>query len=1016
MNNLRAINMKNRLCLSYAAIIAIVSTASVEADELSTVNGRQIVAIENVCAWPNLTLMPDGTIIAIIHNQPSHGGMEGELECWASEDGETWEKRGNPAPHAPKTIRMNHAAGLAGNGDLIVLCSGWTDEKQPQRPKQKPFRDDILRTWVCRSSDGGRTWSQIREFPARETGWSEHIPFGDIFVADDESLRVSTYQGKFVDETKSTKTGGWRSWQFRSDDDGKTWQKGQIIGPRHNETSLFHAGGTRWLAAARIDAVELFDSEDDGLTWNGPQRVTERNEINAHLARLDDGQLLLSYGNRIKGEYGVLAKLSGDEGKTWTEPIRLAKTLNSDCGYPSSVQRNDGMIVTAWYAQQSEDCDHYHMGVVIWDAATVESGNLVRNPGFEVVLDAAELPAEWAVVGGASDVRGTPELMSDGGHAGNRYVRMVDDGPESSLFYATRRIPARPDGDYSASAWMRTVDDGRPGIYINFYNDQGRRIHHMYSRANGPTDGWVPVDVNGTAPMTAAVVTVSLYSFRGDRGTFDFDDVELHVTGGQEPLSAPRVRPSVHDVVDIGSRRELFVDRFLIDGMHDARLVLSRPQDEGVVLKFDKPWEGLFCGYCTVLKTGHGLRVYYRGRAGLGKDGDDSETTCVAESKDGINWTRPKLGLFEIDGSRDNNAVLKGMSPFSHNFSPWIDRRPGVAPDQRYKALAGLHPDGLALFVSSDGLQWKPLKKHVITSDDFAFDSQACAFWSESEQQYVCYFRTWKNKIRWVSRTTSADCIDWTEPVQISFGDAPPEHLYTNQTHPYFRAPHIYVGTAARFVPGRQVVTEEQAREINVNPKYFKDTSDAVLMTSRGGNVFDRTFLTSFIRPGIGVRNWVSRTNYPALNIVQTSPTEMSVYVNQDYAQPTAHLHRYSMRLDGLASVRAEYSGGELLTRPFTFSGEQLSINFATSAAGSIRVELQTADGTPIPGFTISDCRDQIGNEIERTVTWNSESELSTLAGKPVRLRFVMKDADLYSIRFHAASHVGDSTGKSHNR
>ena len=142
-----------------------------------------------------------------------------------------------------------------------------------------------------------------------------------------------------------------------------------IVGPRHNETSLFHAGGKRWLAAARIDAVELFASDDDGLTWNSPQRVTKRNEINAHLTRLQDGRLLLTYGTRVKDQYGVLAKLSTDEGQTWSDPIRLANTLNTDCGYPSSIQRDDGKIVTAYYAQKSPLCDNYHLGVVIWEAA-----------------------------------------------------------------------------------------------------------------------------------------------------------------------------------------------------------------------------------------------------------------------------------------------------------------------------------------------------------------------------------------------------------------------------------------------------------------------------------------------------------------------------------------------------------------------------------------------------------------------------------------------------------------------
>ncbi len=106
--------------------------------------------------------------------------MAGAAECWNSPDGEFWTKRGIPAPNDPHTNRMNVAAGLAKNGDLLVLCSGWTDVKQPQRPKQAVFRDDILSTWVCRSSDGGKTWSQIKEFPAPDAGWTNYIPFGDI--------------------------------------------------------------------------------------------------------------------------------------------------------------------------------------------------------------------------------------------------------------------------------------------------------------------------------------------------------------------------------------------------------------------------------------------------------------------------------------------------------------------------------------------------------------------------------------------------------------------------------------------------------------------------------------------------------------------------------------------------------------------------------------------------------------------------------------------------------------------
>ncbi len=627
-------------------------------------------------------------------------------------------------------------------------------------------------------------------------------------------------------------------------------------------------------------------------------------------------------------------------------------------------------------------------------ASGAEKGNLVSNPGFEKSEAGSKVPSGWTVV------RGGFKTANDGGHTGDRYLRMVDPDSKTSLSLAARRVTARPGGNYTASAWMRVADKGRPGVYINFYNAQGSRLHSVHARTEASPKGWVLVKISATAPEETANVSLSLYSFAGDKGTFDFDDVTLSVEGGRDPFAGANLKGKISEVVDIASRRELFMDHFLIDQMEGARLEMNRPDDEGVVLKFDKAWEGPFCGYCTIIKTETGYSVYYRGKVGAGKDGDTGEVTCVAKSKDGINWVRPKLNLYEVDGHRDNNVVLARNAPYSHNFSPWLDTRPGVPKDQRYKALAGIHSSGIALFVSPDGLSWKILKEKILTSKDFAFDSQACAFWSESEKQYVCYFRTWKNKVRWVSRSTSKDALTWTDPVEMTFGDAPAEHLYTNQTQPYFRAPHLYLSTAARFMPGRQVVTDEQAQKINVNPKYFKDTSDAVLITSRGGSVYDRTFLTSFIRPGIGAKNWVSRTNYPALNVVQTGPAEMSVYVNQDYAQPTAHLRRYSLRLDGFASVRAEYSGGELLTRPFTYTGKQLSINFATSAAGSVRVEIQTVEGKPIPGFTAMECREQIGNEIDRTVSWNSGSDVSALAGKPVRLRFVMKDADIFALKF----------------
>src|SRR5687767_13102140 len=115
---------------------------------------RRLVAIDNVCAWPALTKMPDGSLLATIYNQPSHGGKEGDVECWRSAEGDFWKRAGVPAPHESQTVRMNHAAGLARNGDVLVLCSAWSLGVQPGVAES---RRSVLPLWVCRSSDQART-------------------------------------------------------------------------------------------------------------------------------------------------------------------------------------------------------------------------------------------------------------------------------------------------------------------------------------------------------------------------------------------------------------------------------------------------------------------------------------------------------------------------------------------------------------------------------------------------------------------------------------------------------------------------------------------------------------------------------------------------------------------------------------------------------------------------------------------------------------------------------------------
>jgi len=458
-------------------------------------------------------------------------------------------------------------------------------------------------------------------------------------------------------------------------------------------------------------------------------------------------------------------------------------------------------------------------------------------------------------------------------------------------------------------------------------------------------------------------------------------------------------------VLDLGSRRELFVDSYLIDRLEGASLRLQRPIDAGPVLRFDQPWEGAFSGYTTVIRDGAVYRLYYRGLPVPGPDGSTNASLCYAESADGIRWEKPTFDFYPTDTSEPTNRLIANRLRVAHNVSPFLDKNPNAEPSARFKAVGGTKDSGLIGWKSPDGVHWSQLQDEpVFSAEGWVFDSQNVCFWSEAEQQYLLYYRVVPNGVRAVARATSPDFVHWSEPVVMEYSDTnstePSQQLYTNQTHPYYRAPHILLSTAARFMPGRRVINDEQAEAIGVSAKYAGDSSDAVLMSTRGGSRYDRTFLSALIRPGIGAENWVSRTNYPALNIVPTSETEMSLYVNQNYGQPTSHLRRYVFRIDGLAALHGPYEGGVMVTKPLVFSGQELSLNFATSAAGSIRVSVLDEAGQPIAGFASEDCDEIIGNTLDQLVSWKGSSDIGDFSGKTIRLQFELHDADLYSLQF----------------
>jgi hypothetical protein len=456
------------------------------------------------------------------------------------------------------------------------------------------------------------------------------------------------------------------------------------------------------------------------------------------------------------------------------------------------------------------------------------------------------------------------------------------------------------------------------------------------------------------------------------------------------------LRGAESEVRELGSRRELFVDDWLIDSLEGASMRLHHPQPREVALQLDAPWEGPTSHYAAVLHDGDAFRLYYRGGRHAGPP-----VTAVALSQDGVAWRRPALGLHQWEGSGENNVVWVG--PESSTFTPFLDANPQASAAERYKALAsvpapGVGPRGraLAAFASEDGYRWRRWREEPVIADG-AFDSQNLAFWDALRRCYVAFVRDFRDGVRTIKRCTSADFLTWTPPEWVDCGDAPPqfppEHLYTNATIAYPRAPHQYLSFPMRFVPQRQVVPEHPASGV----------SDGVFMSSRDGLRWDRRFREAFLRPGRDRENWTERSNGVAWGLAQTGSDELSLYWIEHYRHPTARLRRGTLRLDGFVSLNAGAAGGHVLTRPLRFQGDQLALNVATSAAGGVRVELQEPGGAPVPGYALEDCVELVGDSIEEAVRWRTTDRVTAFAGRALRLRLVLRDADVYALCFRPA-------------
>lgn len=498
-------------------------------------------------------------------------------------------------------------------------------------------------------------------------------------------------------------------------------------------------------------------------------------------------------------------------------------------------------------------------------------------------------------------------------------------------------------------------------------------------------------------------------------------------------------------VIDIGARREVFWDDYLIDTRYStAPSMLHHPVRKEVVMKCDRPWEGDCCYFFNILKDDDCYRMYYEARntpeiypgptPGVERQ---RMRLCYAESKDGLHWEKPSLGICTFEGSTDNNIIWDMDKDDWHDPMVWGDAiyvvkdpNPACPPEERYKGIHVCHRKSgntLKCLVSGDGIHFRS-GWYIMVYKNY-FDSLNTFLYDEDTGKYICYFRGWhtsgdpdakegatssKDSIRDIRRMESTDFRNWSEPQLLDFGeDAPDFQLYINNIQKYPRAPHILVGFPARY-PDRRVWTDNYdqlcGRENRLDrmektiPRYGLTATDALFMFSRDTLRFERPN-EAFLRPEPECDwSWVYGDCFAAAGLMELpsdlpgADPELSMLVTHRRWLPDpegVYLYRHVIRMDGFISRHAGFRPEILVTKPFLFSGDTLRMNFETSAAGYMKVELLDKNAHPIEGYTSCEI---FGNSIDRRIGF--DRALGELAGQPVRIKITMSDADVYSFQF----------------
>ena len=435
----------------------------------------------------------------------------------------------------------------------------------------------------------------------------------------------------------------------------------------------------------------------------------------------------------------------------------------------------------------------------------------------------------------------------------------------------------------------------------------------------------------------------------------------------------------VAPTIDVGNDRQLFLDDTFFDRQQRIELVAHQPSPAEVALVSDRPWEtGSGLHQSSVLEDRGTFHMWYRSDEGPPDAKANRARVCYAESSDGIYWERPNLGLIDRERSRDNNILFPDEN-YPLNADVIID--PNGPPSERYKMIGRSRGEGydhIVGLVSEDGIGWREVDQNPLISDP-PLDTHNILVWDDERDRYVIYCRgvgtsrpgSFRGGHRSIRRSESEDFIHWSEPETIIQADEDdPEHLhfYTIAAEKYGRAARSHFMFPMVYYPERDYPGAP-----------FNGVSDVQLATSRDGIAWKRRFRRPLISPGLDERNWVDRNPIMGRGILQTGPNEVSMYYSEFLRSGigNSRIRRCTFRTDGFVSVQGPYAGwGEFTTPLLTFSGAELEMNYSTSGGGSIFVELQEADGTAVPGFSLDDCDVVFGDKIEGVVRWNGSTNV----------------------------------------